>query len=88
MAKFQGKGVIAMEGLIIAFVLGLIVGIVGTGALAHNWPLMFVSPKKYFLKWERKIEKGLDRYEEEVKREIKGTLRKLILAINRIDLIK
>jgi len=77
-----------MEGLIGAFILGLVVGIVGTGALAHNWPLMFVSPKKYFLKWERKIEKGLDRYEEGAKKEIKAALRRLILAVNRIDLIK
>ena len=77
-----------MEKLIIAFGLGLVAGIAGTGALAHNWPLMFVSPKKYFLKWERRIEKGLDRYEEGAKKEIKAALRRLILAVNRIDLIK
>ena len=77
-----------MEGLILAFVLGLVAGIVGTGALAHNWPLMFVNPKKYFMKWERKIEKGLDRYEEGAKKEIKAALRRLILAVNRIELIK
>ena len=77
-----------MMELIVAFVLGLVVGIVGTGALAHNWPLMFVNPKKYFIKWARKMEKGLDKYEEETKKEIKRALKRLVTTVNQIDLIK
>ena len=77
-----------MGELVGVFLLGLAVGIVGTGALAHNWPLMFVDPKKYFLKLEGKVERKLDQYEEGSKKEIKAALRKLANAVNLIDLIK
>jgi len=77
-----------MGELVGVFLLGLAAGIVGTGALAHNWPLMFVDPKKYFLKLERKVERKLDQYEEGSKKEIKAALRKLANAVNLIDLIK
>jgi len=77
-----------MMELIAAFVLGLVVGVVGTGALAHNWPLMFVNPKKYFVKWGRKMEKKLDQYEEGTKKEIKSALKRLAVLVNQIDLIK
>ena len=77
-----------MEGLVGAFLLGLAIGVVGTGALAHNWPLMFVDPKKYFLKLQRKVERKLDQYEEDSKKEIKAALRKLASAVSHIDLIK
>ena len=77
-----------MGELVGAFLLGLAAGIVGTGALAHNWPLMFVNPKKYFLKLQRKVERKLDQYEESSKKEIKAALRKLANAVNLIDLVK
>ena len=77
-----------MGELVGAFLLGLAAGIVGTGALAHNWPLMFVNPKKYFLKLQRKVERKLDQYEEGSKKEIKAALRKLANAVNLIDLVK
>ena len=77
-----------MGELIGAFLLGLAIGVVGTGALAHNWPLMFVDPKRYFLKLQRKVEKKLDQCEEGSKKEIKAALRKLASAVGHIDLIK
>jgi len=77
-----------MGELVGVFLLGLAAGIVGTGALAHNWPLMFVNPKEYFLKLERRVERKLDQYEEGSKKEIKAALRKLVNAVNLIDLIK
>jgi len=74
--------------IIVAFVIGFVAGMIGTGSLAHNFPLMFVDPEKYFFKLQKKVERKLDNIEEGSKDKIKRALRELSNAINKINLVK
>jgi len=73
---------------LIALIVGFAGGVIGTGALAHNWPLLFIDPEKFFLKLQRKVEKKLDYLEEESKKKVKKALNDMARTVSYINLIK
>ena len=73
---------------LIALIVGFAGGVIGTGALAHNWPLLFIDPEKFFLKLQRKVEKKLDYLEEESKKKVKKALNDMARTVGYINLIK
>ena len=74
--------------LYLALAVGFVAGVIATGALAHNYPLMFIDPEKYFSKLAKKLERKADKVEEGAKSEIKSLLRDLISVVNRINLVR
>ena len=73
---------------LIALIVGFAGGVIGTGALARNWPLLFIDPEKFFLKLQRKVEKKLDYLEEESKKKVKKALNDMAKTVGYINLIK
>lgn len=73
---------------LITLIVGFVGGAIGIAALAHNWPLLFIDPEKFFLKLQRKVEKKLDYLEEESKKKVKKALNDMAKTVSYINLIK
>ena len=73
---------------LIALIVGFVGGVVGTGALAHNYPFIFVKPKTYLWKLWDKVRKQVNEAEDDVRQDLSDLLHQIGDAINKIDLVK